>query len=136
MRHAKSNEWAYSVMAANDVSRVRVVECGFKDFEGDQLGNRIGDADVEPQFADAGSLADGIHQLAVGGEDLVRVGHDELAGFREDLVAAAALKEFYSQRFFEQADLRADRWLRDVEIGAGLRPAHDHDTTLIPIPSR
>jgi hypothetical protein len=97
---------------------MRIVECWLQDFVCDQLGNRVGHSHIEPQLAGAGSQADRVHQLPAGGENLVRVAHDELAGLGQDEVPSAALEQLVTKRLFQQLDLRADRGLGDVQ---GLR---------------
>ena len=66
-------------LAADDVDRRRNTKTRFENFEGDQLGKRVGHTHIQPQRAAPRPLLDHGQELATGRENLVRIAENNLA---------------------------------------------------------
>ena len=109
------HEWSDLSLTTDDVNRIGVMESRFQNLERDQLRQRIGDPDIQPQCSFTRALLHRVHQFSSGREDFICVTEDEMTGLGEGQVASAASEKFFAQRLLKEADLRADRRLRDVQ---------------------
>jgi hypothetical protein len=109
--------------AADQAYLLRQVEDDFHEAEGDQLGQRVRDADRETQGVAGVAFAQcGAHVLAEL-EDLVGVAEGQASGFGRHQAPALRRQQRLAQRLFELGDLHADGLHRDAEPARRARHA-------------
>ncbi len=108
-------------VAADDLHRLRQPHRRLEQAIRDDLGDLIGDADLEAHRPPGRAILERVHQLAAEAENVVGIAKDDAAHVGEDEVASRSLKQFFAELIFEHADLPADRRLREPELLARAR---------------
>jgi hypothetical protein len=112
-------QWRQAAFTTDQPHRFRQSQGRFDEAMGDRLGNRIGDADGEQQALPCRLVARHLEQFIAKGEDLLGVAQNAPAGIGDLQAAAGATEQLDAQRFFEFAQLAADRLRGQVQLLAG-----------------
>lgn len=110
-------------LAADQLYRLRQVKHHVEQTVGDQLGHHHRRPHVQPQDTIGGQAAERGQKLTPRCKHLVRVLENRLAHLGQLQLAARPVEQLAGERFFQLADLRADRGLGEMEPLAGVRDA-------------
>ena len=104
----------WRAVAADDVHRLRQPHRRLEQPVRDDLGDFIGDADLEAHRPAGRPILQRVHQLAAEAENVVGIAKDDAAHVGEHEVASRSLEQLFAELIFEDADLPADRRLREA----------------------
>jgi len=99
------------ILSANEVDRLGELERRLKQLLHQNLGQRVRDADGEPQRSGRRSPLQHAHQVLSERKDLVRVSEDAAPDVRQHEIPPRAIEQLVAEHVLEPLHLTADRRL-------------------------